>query len=431
MERIAIIGLRVDRRVDRAGAEAGRPRQHRDRRHGAHARDVSRREEARGDRRRARALRQERPPARAWVIVASPVMTANAIFEEIAPVPGAGRHRDRCREHEGGRGALGETVPARDRSLTSAGTRWRARRRQGIAAADPALFRRQGLGRLPSMTADEGAVSAVVGLAQACRRASPCSWTPRSTTAYVAAVSHLPLVLSSALFSVASRARPGRNWRSRIERLPRHHAAGIRARRRWRTTSATRTRTTSCTGSTASSRSCADSGRLSPRGESKPVFEAFTRAQLERDNYVTNGPPTRMTGEPAEKVSLGDLLLGTVVGGLLEEDRRPPARLRLPAERQAGVTSRSERRTVRPARRLRGTIAVPGDKSISHRAAISTRSRTAKPRSRTSSPATIASRRCQGAARARRGVRARRHVAAGARRRPPRPRGALGHARLR
>jgi len=30
----------------------------------------------------------------------------------------------------------------------------------------------------------------------------------------------------------------------------------------------------------------------------------------------------------------------------------------------------SERRTVRPARRLRGTIAVPGDKSISHRAAI-------------------------------------------------------------
>ena len=73
---------------------------------------------------------------------------------------------------------------------------------QGIAAAEPALFRDKVWVVCPSMTADESAISAVVGLAQACG-AQPVFMDPEEHDSYVAAVSHLPLVLSSALFSVA------------------------------------------------------------------------------------------------------------------------------------------------------------------------------------------------------------------------------------
>jgi len=43
------------------------------------------------------------------------------------------------------------------------------------------------------------------------------------------------------------------------------------------------------------------------------VIEAFTKAQLERDNYMVNGPPQREVGEPIPKISLGDMLVGSKV----------------------------------------------------------------------------------------------------------------------
>jgi prephenate dehydrogenase len=46
-------------------------------------------------------------------------------------------------------------------------------------------------------------------------------------------------------------------------------------------------------------------------GESERIVEAFTRAQLERDNYMVNGPPGREKHEEVETISLGDMLMGT------------------------------------------------------------------------------------------------------------------------
>jgi hypothetical protein len=46
-------------------------------------------------------------------------------------------------------------------------------------------------------------------------------------------------------------------------------------------------------------------------GDSKKIAETFTRAQLERDNYMVNGPPGREKHEEVETISLGDMLMGT------------------------------------------------------------------------------------------------------------------------
>jgi hypothetical protein len=46
-------------------------------------------------------------------------------------------------------------------------------------------------------------------------------------------------------------------------------------------------------------------------GESKQIAEAFAKAQIERDNYLVAGAPSRETREEIETVSLGDMLMGS------------------------------------------------------------------------------------------------------------------------
>jgi hypothetical protein len=54
-------------------------------------------------------------------------------------------------------------------------------------------------------------------------------------------------------------------------------------------------------------------------GDSKQIAETFARAQLERDNYMVNGPPRRESGEPLPKVSLSDFMLGTKVADYMRK----------------------------------------------------------------------------------------------------------------
>jgi len=56
-------------------------------------------------------------------------------------------------------------------------------------------------------------------------------------------------------------------------------------------------------------------------GETLPVLEAFARPQLERDNYMVNGAPRRDAGEPIETISLGDMLLGSKISGMMKKQQ--------------------------------------------------------------------------------------------------------------
>ena len=148
----------------------------------------------------------------------------------------------------------------------------------------------------------------------ALRRATRCSWTRDEHDSYVAAISHLPLALSSALFSVAfGSAGVAGAGDARVERLPRHDAARVRLAGDGARHHDHEHATTCCTGSTASARSCRDSARRSQRGESETVLrgvrEAADRARQLRRCAARRSASCRPATMP--KVSLSDILLGS------------------------------------------------------------------------------------------------------------------------
>jgi prephenate dehydrogenase len=253
------------------------------------------------------------------VIVATPILAMQATFEAIAP-------------------ALADDAVVTDAGSTKANVmRWArellpervhfvgghpmaGKETTGIDVAEPALFHDRTWVIVPTVDAPEGAVQSVVGLAQACR-AKPVFMDAGEHDAYVAAISHLPLALSSALFSVAfgSAAWP---------ELAQLASSGFRDTTRL------------ASGSPEMAHDIMVSNRehvlhwidrfqdeLSrlratiATGESKPLLEAFARAQIERDNYMINGAPRRDEGEPIEKVSLGDILLGSKITGYMKKSQ--------------------------------------------------------------------------------------------------------------
>lgn len=135
------------------------------------------------------------------VIVATPVRSTRAVLENIAP-------------------ALEEGTVVTDTGSTKADVlRWAERllpegvsfvgghpmagkETQGIQAADARLFREKVYCVIPSVSAPERAVRTVLGLVQALG-ATPWFIDAEEHDQYVAAISHVPLVASAALFSMA------------------------------------------------------------------------------------------------------------------------------------------------------------------------------------------------------------------------------------
>jgi prephenate dehydrogenase len=252
------------------------------------------------------------------VVVAVPVLATKDVFEEIAPV------------------LAPDTVVTDAGSTKSNVMRWArellpqhahfvgghpmaGKEQTGIDAADPDLFHDKPWVIVPSVTADESAVRTVVGLAQQLG-ARPIFMDADEHDSYVAAISHLPLALSSALFSMAfgSAAWP------EIAQLA---SSGFRDTTRL------------ASGSPEMARDIMLSNRENvlhwidrfqeelsrlretiARGESADVLEAFARPQLERDNFMLNGPPRReQAGAPVETISFSDMLLGSKLAGHLRK----------------------------------------------------------------------------------------------------------------
>jgi prephenate dehydrogenase len=253
------------------------------------------------------------------VIIAAPIMTTRSIMEEIAPALTSGAVvTDVCSTKGNVARWAKELLPE---TVSFVGGHPMAGKEQaGIAAADPDLFKDRAWVIAPSVSASEAAVNTVVGLAQLCG-ASPVFMDPDEHDSYVAAISHLPLLLSSALFSVAhgSAAWP---------ELAKLASSGFRDTTRL------------ASGSPEMAHDIVLTNRdnvihwldrfidelrrfrgIVAGGASEEVVEAFTKAQLERDNYMVNGPPQRDVGEPIPKVSLGDMILGSAVAGYMKKQQ--------------------------------------------------------------------------------------------------------------
>jgi prephenate dehydrogenase len=167
--------------------------------------------------------------------------------------------------------------------------------------------------------ASEESMRTVLGLVQLCG-ATPVYMDAEEHDSYVAAISHLPLALASTLFSVVfgSAAWP---------ELAQLASSGFRDTTRL------------ASGSPEMAHDIMMSNRENvlhwidrfqeeltrfreaiATGESKFVLETFARPQIERDNYVINGPPRRdVSSQPAERISLSDMLLGTKIAGMLRK----------------------------------------------------------------------------------------------------------------
>ena len=253
------------------------------------------------------------------VVIAAPIMATRPIMEEIAPVLAPGAVVTDVGSTKGNVARWAKELLPETVSFVG-GHPMAGKEQAGIAAADSDLFKDRAWVIAPSVNATETAVNTVVGLAQLVG-ATPMFMDADEHDSYVAAVSHLPLLLSSALFSVAQGSAA---W----PELARLASSGFRDTTRL------------ASGSPEMAHDIVLTNRdnvihwldrfidelrrfrtIVAGGASEEVIEAFTKAQLERDNYMVNGPPQREAGEPIPKISLGDMILGSAVGGYMKKQQ--------------------------------------------------------------------------------------------------------------
>jgi prephenate dehydrogenase len=251
------------------------------------------------------------------VIVASPIMTLPAVFDEIAPA----LERDAIvTDVASTKGAVArwakEKLPSTAHFV--GGHPMAGKEYAGFDAADPALFEGKPWVISPSVDAPEPAVNAIVGLAQQLG-ARPLFMDADEHDSYVAAISHLPLAAASALFLVAQQSQA---W----PELASLASSGFRDTTRL------------ASGSPEMAHDIVKTNRdnvlhwidryqqeLSrfraavESGDSKAIDELFARAQIERDTFMTAGPPRRELDGELPKVSIGDFLFGSKVNDMLRK----------------------------------------------------------------------------------------------------------------
>ncbi len=187
--------------------------------------------------------------------------------------------------------------------------------KMGIDAAEAGLFEGKTYCIVPSPTARETAVNSVVGLAELVK-AVPVYMDAEEHDSYVAAVSHLPLVVSTALFSLA---RDSLAW----PEMSQLASSGFRDVTRL------------ASGSPDMSHDICRTNRdnlvhwlnrmaqellkyrdLIQGGDDEELLKAFARIQLERDTFIARGAQRRVEEAAATEpsISITDLLVGNWAG---------------------------------------------------------------------------------------------------------------------
>ncbi len=196
----------------------------------------------------------------------------------------------------------------------------------GVANADASLFAGKPYCIIPTPEASEGAVRLVVGLVHSIG-ARPLFIDAHEHDRYVAAVSHLPLVLSTALFTLA-RGSPA--W----PELAALASSGFRDVTRLASSDPDLSHDICLTNREAIlhwlDRLTEELSRyrdLLQEGREDDLFKRFAQAQVDRDAYLTVGPPAR---EPAaaDVPDASQQLVALLVGERLARRVRELSKLR-------------------------------------------------------------------------------------------------------
>jgi len=183
----------------------------------------------------------------------------------------------------------------------------------GVQNAEAKLFAGKPYCIIPAPDASEGAVRVVTGIVQLID-ARPLFIGAEEHDRYVAAVSHLPLVLSSVLFTLV-RSSPA--W----PELAGLASSGFRDATRLASTDAELSHDICLTNRESVlhwlDRVVEELGRyreLLQQGREEELFKTLARAQLDRDTYVAAGPPVREPVAAAELLTSGEQLAALLVG---------------------------------------------------------------------------------------------------------------------
>ncbi len=197
---------------------------------------------------------------------------------------------------------------------------------QGIDHAEATLFANKAYAIVPSLKASGDAVQSVLDLVRHIG-AQPLFLDAAEHDEYLAAISHLPLVLSTALFTLV-RDSPG--WAD----LAALAASGFRDLTRLASGDPQMAHDICLSNRQALlhwlDRMVGELQRYRRliEGEGQELLQAFQHAQAERDRFLAQGPPPRSTTQDVPDVR-GQLLTSLIGGSLARGLRRRPGQGRL------------------------------------------------------------------------------------------------------
>ena len=275
------------------------------------------------------------------VIIATPILAIREVMEQIAPdlregcvVTDTGSTKERVLEWAtqllpphvsfvGGHPMAGKETP-------------------GIDNAEADLFRGRAYCLCPAVDAHEDAVRAVVNLVRLIG-AEPMFLDPKEHDQYAGAVSHLPLVVSAALFTLL---RTSPAWRD----LAPMASSGFRDVTRLASGDPRMSHDIFLTNREAAvhwlERMIEELGRYRDllEGDAEELLETFARAQMERDTFIAQPHAARLE---EEKPDVRQELMNSLMGGWVS-DRLRKAR-ELPGAIKGAEAARAEERQGRAA----------------------------------------------------------------------------------
>lgn len=249
----------------------------------------------------------------AVVVIATPILQARKALEEIAPAAGDGAVVTDTASTKCEVLRWAEEILPREVAFVG-GHPIAGKEQSGIDAADAALFEGRPWALMPSVHASERAIKTIENLV-ALVGARPVVIDPAEHDSYLAAVSHLPMLLSTALFRLASK---GDSW----PELAVLAGPGFRDVTRLASGNPDLSHDICLTNREnllhwldryrAELRELRDLIAGSETGEE--LYELFVRAQVDRDTFVRQ-PPTRAGPERETDIpSVGERMMGLLVG---------------------------------------------------------------------------------------------------------------------
>ena len=253
------------------------------------------------------------------VIIATPVLAVREVMEQIAPdlAEGAVVTDTASTKAQVMRWAS-ELLP--ERAGFVGGHPMAGKETQGIENAEAALFKGRAYCICPAVHAPEAALKTVLGMAQVIG-AEPLFMDPEEHDVLAAAVSHLPLMMSTALFSML---RESPSWPD-MGMMASH---GFRDATRLASGDPRMSHDIWATNREALihwlDRMAAELQRyrdMLQDAKDKALLETFARAQLERDAFLQH-PPRRHPQATVEMPNAGRALVDLLIGGMMAERLR-------------------------------------------------------------------------------------------------------------